>query len=532
MRRISIRLLSQIYTPLVLLTAGIILPGLDGWEGIPYAAIALVMLIVILFTIIRPQSPGLMTAFYIAVIFLIPVLVVPLLNHSNEFSPSINQLIAVSFSLPVFCSLDHYLKIRASHLQVFTDTKYQRKVTHISISLFITSLVMMMLAPVVNNLVLLFSSIFLLIYLLGALVISLVLIPRFPLSADKLMKRVIAGTAGSASVDITSKTRMSLHAFPRPSVSWLQVTPLYMTISRSRIRLNLNFTPVLAGESSPKIHISITDPRGLFQVNQSIEPLLLHVIPRAKYAEWLAKKYLEQTGSGVISTTNLISQEINKLKRGIEYLENRTYQPGDQLRDIDWKHTLKLSQLIVREYQEAEEQAAIIAVNLSVTDAEAADNLAFNLITAALTLAKENIPTALTAYNHETVILCTDITDPMEMLRNALSIVREITVVNFNGRYLEPTSIAKIRRTVKQLKQADSEPARRLMDILNFEHHFLEETAKSHPATLALSTVTRQVPAPAMILLVSQLNHDAQAILVTAEKLARRQFTTMPVISI
>jgi hypothetical protein len=118
------------------------------------------------------------------------------------------------------------------------------------------------------------------------------------------------------------------------------------------------------------------------------------------------------------------------------------------------------------------------------------------------------------------------------MLRNTLSIVREIKVVDLYGRYLEPTSIGRIRRTVKQLKEADSEPARRLMDILNFEHHFLEETAKNHPATLALSTATKQVPAPAMILLVSQLNHDAQAILVTAEKLAKRQFTTMPVITV
>jgi uncharacterized protein (DUF58 family) len=391
---------------------------------------------------------------------------------------------------------------------------------------------MMMLAPVINNLVPLFSGLFLLFYVLSTLVICIVFIPRFPFSIEKYMKRVIAGTAGSATVCFTVKTRMQLHVSIRPLISWLQVTPSHLTTTGSRLTLSLVFTPTLAGESSPKIKISITDPRGLFQVNQSIEPLVLHVIPRAKYAEWLAKKYLAQTGSGVIPTINQISQDINKAKRGIEYLENRSYQPGDQLRDIDWKHTLKLSQLIVREYQETEEQAVIIAVNLSVTDAEAADNLAFNLITVALTLAKENIPTSLAAYNHETVILCMDITDPLEMLRNTLSIVREIKVVDLNGRYLEPTSIARIRRTVKQLKEADSEPARRLMDILNFEHHFLEETAKNHPATLALSTATKQVPAPAMILLVSQLNHDAQAILVTAEKLAKRQFTTMPVITV
>jgi hypothetical protein len=238
---------------------------------------------------------------------------------------------------------------------------------------------------------------------------------------------------------------------------------------------------------------------------------------------------MEQTGSGVISSVNFSAQAFARPKRGIEYLESRTYQPGDKLRDIDWKHTLKMSQLIVREYQEAGEQTAIIAVNLSVADAEAADNLAFNLITVALTMARENIPTALAAYNHQSVVLNTGIIEPLEMLRHALSLLREITVVKFADRHLEPIDIAKIRRNIRQLQQTESEPARRLLDILNFEHHSIKEAAKSHPATLALAAATRQVSSPSVILLVSQLNHDAEAILVTAEKLAKRRFTTIPI---
>jgi len=167
-----------------------------------------------------------------------------------------------------------------------------------------------------------------------------------------------------------------------------------------------------------------------------------------------------------------------------------------------------------------------------VTDVEAADNLAFNLITVALTMAREKIPTALAAYNHQNVVLNTAIIEPLEMLRKALSLIREITVVKFADRYLETTDIAKIRRNIRQLQQTDSEPAQRLLDILNFEHRSIEEVARNHPATLALTSATRQVPAPAMILLVSQLNHDAEAILVTAEKLARRRFATLPIESV
>jgi uncharacterized protein (DUF58 family) len=230
----------------------------------------------------------------------------------------------------------------------------------------------------------------------------------------------------------------------------------------------------------------------------------------------------------MISTAGF-PQTVIKAKRGIEYRESRTYQPGDALRDIDWKHSLKLSQIIVKEYREANEHVAIIAANLSVADAEAADKMAFNLITAALTLARENIPTALTAYNHQSVLLSTPVIEPLDMLQKALSLVREITTVKFAGRHLEPTDIAKIRRNINKLKLIESEPARRLLDIFNFEHRSIEEAARSNPATLALTRTTKQVRPPAMILLISQLNHDAEALLVTAEKLARRKFTTVPV---
>jgi len=270
------------------------------------------------------------------------------------------------------------------------------------------------------------------------------------------------------------------------------------------------------------------DPWGFIQVNQLLEPVALHVIPRAKYAEWLAMKYLEQTTAGTTAASILPPKVIAIPKRGIEYFDSRTYQPGDYLRDIDWKHTLKLTQLIIKEYIEAGEQVAIIALNLSVTDAEAADKLAFNLITAAITLAQETIPTALAVYNHRRVVLTTAVIDPREILKQTLLLVEDITSVEFAHRFLQLPDIGKLRRNITQLKQATSEPAQRLFDMLNFEYQSIEKSAKNHPATLALSSATEHAPAPAIIVLVSQLNHDAEALLVTTEKLSRRKFTIIP----
>ncbi|GAI18932.1 unnamed protein product, partial [marine sediment metagenome] len=238
--------------------------------------------------------------------------------------------------------------------------------------------------------------------------------------------------------------------------------------------------------------------------------------------------YLEQTGAGATVATTMPPEAVLIPKRGIEYFNSRTYQPGDQLRDIDWKHTLKLSQLIIKEYIEAGEQAAIIAVNLSVTDAEEADKLAFNLITIAITLARETIPTALAIYNHQKVILTTAVIDPREILKQTLLVVKDITSVEFVHRFLQPPDINKLRRNTTLLKQVTSQPAQRLLSMLNFEYEAIEEAAKNHPATLALSRVTKHAP-PAIIVLVSQMNHDTEALLVTTEKLSKRGFTTIPI---
>jgi hypothetical protein len=96
-------------------------------------------------------------------------------------------------------------------------------------------------------------------------------------------------------------------------------------------------------------------------------------------------------------------------------------------------------------------------------------------------------------------------------------------------RHLEVADITDIKRNIGQLKKVRSEPAQRLLSIFDFKYRSIEEFTKSHPANIALSSTIKQVPAPATILLVSQLNHDAEVIKVISDKLSKRRYNTVPV---
>jgi hypothetical protein len=89
--------------------------------------------------------------------------------------------------------------------------------------------------------------------------------------------------------------------------------------------------------------------------------------------------------------------------------------------------------------------------------------------------------------------------------------------------------IGLIRRNIAQLKQLSTGPGRRLLEIMNFEFHSIEENTRNHPATLALADTAKHITTPGTILLISQLNHDAEAIKITTGKLSKRAFKTVPV---
>jgi hypothetical protein len=68
-----------------------------------------------------------------------------------------------------------------------------------------------------------------------------------------------------------------------------------------------------------------------------------------------------------------------------------------------------------------------------------------------------------------------------------------------------------------------------LADILKVEREAVQRAVAEHPATLALHQVTSSIAPPAMILVISCYNHDAEALPVTLARLQDRGYRAMPV---
>lgn len=522
MNKTSPAFLCQLYTLLLLLATVIS-------SGVPRFLPALALLLILLTFTIRPSRPRYNIAVYAAVIFLTPLFLSPALENLINLPPAAIHITTVVMVIPVFFLLDQSLRQNTLLTLLPMKKKDGIYISDTFASLLTLSGIIIFISFVVDSRVLLYTGVAFILYMTSVIFGIVLTMRRSPLTAITATGRIITGTPGDMIIDLTNHSSTRIHCQFESREPWLKVAPLAAIVEKGEVTLNVSYTPPLAGNSRPQIQSITKDLRGFVEICQTFEPLELRIIPRARYAEWLARKYLERSGAGMTTAALMQLQTIVKPKGGTDYQESRDYTPGDQLKNIDWKHTLRLNRLIVKNYTNDEEPVTIIAVNLAVADAEEADKLSFRLITAALTLARENIPTALAAYNHREVVLCTNITEPDEVLKQALSLLREITPVKTADRYLEIAGITDIKRNISLLKKAKSAPAQRLLGILDFKYRSIEESAKNHPANIALSMATKQVPPPATILLISQLNHDAEVISVISDKLSKRRFTMVAV---
>ena len=526
--------IARIYPLVALLIASLL-------SALPQSAIALgILLVGIYFLVMRNYDIAIfitLVYFFAVPLLLSPVLIelLPLTAMSSGYwlSAGISALLIV----PMFPLLISSIKEKAMTLITIDMIKQDdepvsailsenndprngmeyvnRRELSLTTKALIAGIVSITVASIlIGNLSMAIVGIMLFLFLVVILIYILKNVPLTPLAVEQVEIQLIAGNTTKLPVIIVRNTKFPLHIFINSSCPWFHSDRSSIMGLGTKAKLNFTINPSLSGPSLPWFEVLSTDQWGLIKTRQKIEPLKLYVIPRARYAEWLARKYLEETATGAEArafTDTPISIRMMHT-RGVEYNTSQHYQPGDRMKDIDWKHTTKIGQIVVKKYTEDTRRMAIILASLTGADADEVDKVVYDLITSALTLARAIIPTSIAAYTHERVLAATPYLEPRGLVRKALELGQQVVLITPLKRYLHPTDIRQLRISLRQLEGRTLEAASKLRNILEIEMRAIEERARDHPLKEALDHVTGHNPTPATIAVISTRSQDNEAL--------------------
>jgi len=428
-------------------------------------------------------------------------------------APFVGSFSSLLIALPVLVLITRSLGETTKSLPV-SNSKYVRRPTSVSITLLLIAVLAYGVSLLLSSLSLLLLSVTVTVYLgvLGVIVVRK--LPLKPVEETQVHQRMVAGSADHLYIDLNTTTDIGGVLLVESPYEWLNANPRRLSLREDKPILEVSLSPPLSGPSVVRLNAYAVDRWGLIQTRFELSPIRLYVIPRARYAAWLARKYMAETRPGALPLISNIGtlRTTYGLRRGIEYYGSQLYQPGDSLKSIDWKHSLKYNELITKEFAEFHGQSAIVLINLVVNDAEEADKLAYKIIVTALSLAGENVPAALAAYDNEGVRTTTTTLRPRQLLLQSLEVAREIVTFINPVRYLNPPDLSRLRANMKRVQFVESESSTILAQLLQLEYSNLRDNARVNPVTKALSEVFSKVDKRSNIVTISHRNHDAEAL--------------------
>ena len=430
------------------------------------------------------------------------------------FSQPAGPYFAFLISLPVLPAVEMRLR-DIGRLTQPGKSRRKRSPTNIFIVIVSITLAVLVFGAITGSISLILAGGAVIIYLLAAGIYILRTLPLHPVTAEPVLLRVVAGSEGQTDIILRGKSGLKATLFLESPYDWFKIAPAaFIPLTAAGAVLKATAVPPLSGPEDIKMQSTVIDPWGLTQTRFEIEPVKLIVVPRARYAEWLAKKYMSGTKTGQLPLISNISsiKPLFGLRRGIEFYGDKMYQPGDSMKNIDWKHSVKYNELVSKEFSEVQAQPAIILVNLAAHDAEEKDKLAYNIIISALCLAQDGIPAALAAYNAEDIVLTTQSLTGRDLVANSLRIVKDIITVPGAIKYLAPPDIGRLRANINRLDRAESKAAKALQELLQIEYKSLAINSRSNPCTRTLNEVTAKVNRLSTIIVISGRNHDADAL--------------------
>jgi len=249
--------------------------------------IAVVLLVIELYSFYKPLKAGVSLVLVVSAFVVAPLALEALAG-----------IYAVLLLVPALFLLDESLRNLAL-TQGISFSKVGRSASNVLRALGVGVVLVFGVGVLVWNFTLMFTGLLLLGYLGIIVTLTFRSVPRMSLQEDKSWSRVVVGTSENAKFNLKAKAKAPLLVSLHSSDEWIKVEPTnFLLKPKGEAKVDLKFSPPLAGPSKIRIQACFIDSRGLIQTGQILEPLDLHIIPRAKYAAWLAGKFLEQTSSG------------------------------------------------------------------------------------------------------------------------------------------------------------------------------------------------------------------------------------------
>ncbi len=431
------------------------------------------------------------------------------------FARSTGTVLSPLIALPVLPLIMQKLEETAATISRhdIRPTSERRRLTGMALKLVLTSVVILGMGLLVGNFSLVLAGAMFASGMFALGVISWRGLAQPPVVEVKSTRRVVAGSRATFAIDL-SIARAGGRIFIEPESDWVRVEPAVLSLKGESVSVSATVSPTLSGPTAVRLKATCVDRWGLVQSQFTLEPAQIFVIPRAKYAAWLVDRYIAGSHAGslpLVASVGLTKPQ-QGLRRGIEYYGSQLYQPGDSLKNIDWKHSLRHNELISKEFAEFRGTPAVVLVNLVASDAEGADELAYNLLTAALSLARENIPAALAAYDQDEVKLVTSPLPGTQLLLASLQLSKQIAIEQSPIRYLSPPDVARLRSNIGRLGTVESPAATKLTGLLRFEFDNVRQASRRSPATEALENVLAGADRNSGVIMISQGNHDAEAL--------------------
>jgi uncharacterized protein (DUF58 family) len=180
--------------------------------------------------------------------------------------------------------------------------------------------------------------------------------------------------------------------------------------------------------------------------------------------------------------------------RGMEFSDVREYQPGDEVRSIDWNVTARLNEVFVKRFVEERELTLMLAVDISPSQAFGSGAQSKREVAAEIAAVL-----ALSALRHNDKVGLVCFTDRIETvvpakkgLRHALRIVRELLYREPEGRGTDITqavdyanNLLHRRSIIFLLSDFQDRGYERLLRVAGRRHEIIAVTA-TDPRELAL----------------------------------------------